>query len=324
MSPTSLSVVAIVDPGNLSTDYYFEWGLTSDYGERSASGPVGACSSTNISQTISGLLPNTSYYVAVVATNVVGSGDATLKASTDPPSPAPVTVTLRIPKKVYRLPSLLGAPSDVAIRIGGSVSGGFSTSLPVTLLGKSGFSQRYVDASFAYPSPRGFFDFSDATVNANTVFRATYPRGPSVSRPVSVMVEPGIRVGAAREDPSTVGSSIDVVDVEYAANIGVSDVGGAAVKFRGPIVYFYRRATNSPRFVRFASSRLRGGFDPPSVTAFAHVYDRGASEMFACVQRRIVSNLDRAFYNSQCGRSSLSSAAAASMRESGHRPYPAA
>jgi peptidoglycan hydrolase-like protein with peptidoglycan-binding domain len=63
-----------VDPNGVDTTYYFEYGTTSTYGSTTATTDAGSgTSSVDVTATISGLLPDTTYAFALVATNASGS-----------------------------------------------------------------------------------------------------------------------------------------------------------------------------------------------------------------------------------------------------------
>lgn len=80
LSPTAIgeagaTLVSSVNPGGLATNYYFEYGTTTDYGAKVPSSPGSAGSSHETGQptaTVSGLKPNTSYHYRVVAGNADG------------------------------------------------------------------------------------------------------------------------------------------------------------------------------------------------------------------------------------------------------------
>jgi hypothetical protein len=93
-----------VNPNGLTTTVHFEYGLDSSlrgpgatgvvYDQRTAEQAVGGDSANHsVSATATGLLPNATYHVRVVATNAAGQaagGDQTFKTATDPPPGPPV------------------------------------------------------------------------------------------------------------------------------------------------------------------------------------------------------------------------------------------
>lgn len=71
---TTAKFNASVNPNGISTSYYFEWGETDSYGNTTNSENIG--NSTNnvvVSQTIDGLIPNTTYHYRVIAQNNDGT-----------------------------------------------------------------------------------------------------------------------------------------------------------------------------------------------------------------------------------------------------------
>ncbi|HUB75530.1 MAG TPA: hypothetical protein VL977_00670, partial [Solirubrobacteraceae bacterium] len=71
---TTVTFSGVVTPGGLSTSYYFEYGTTSAYGERTAVQTAGGDSgSVSVSASATGLEPNRTYVFALVASNSLGS-----------------------------------------------------------------------------------------------------------------------------------------------------------------------------------------------------------------------------------------------------------
>ncbi len=86
---TSATLNALVGPNNLSTDARFEYGTTTSFGTQTALQNLGnGSTSVAMTQNLTGLLPNTTYYFRIVAGNSGGSvqGDAlTFTTLADPP-----------------------------------------------------------------------------------------------------------------------------------------------------------------------------------------------------------------------------------------------
>jgi hypothetical protein len=77
VSQTSETLSGTVDPGDLDTTYYFEWGTTSSFGSQTATADAGdGTSPVPVTATISGLQPDTTYGFTLVATNADGSSVA--------------------------------------------------------------------------------------------------------------------------------------------------------------------------------------------------------------------------------------------------------
>jgi phosphodiesterase/alkaline phosphatase D-like protein len=74
--PTSASVAGTVDPHGTATKWYFEFGLSTnaDFGSTSAVADTAATSGDdNVTATLAGLSPATSYHYRLVATNAGGT-----------------------------------------------------------------------------------------------------------------------------------------------------------------------------------------------------------------------------------------------------------
>jgi hypothetical protein len=71
--PDGTTFVGKVDPNRSPTRWYFEWGTTQSYGNRTPEGDAGrGSSSLTVSAVLAGLAPNTTYHVRIVATNAAG------------------------------------------------------------------------------------------------------------------------------------------------------------------------------------------------------------------------------------------------------------
>jgi peptidoglycan hydrolase-like protein with peptidoglycan-binding domain len=67
-----------VDPGGLETSYYFEWGRTASFGERTASQDAGAASAAaSVSRLATGLQPDATYIFRLVAKSSLGTSFGT-------------------------------------------------------------------------------------------------------------------------------------------------------------------------------------------------------------------------------------------------------
>jgi YD repeat-containing protein len=92
MTLHSATLNGTVNPNGLSTTYYFEWGLTTFYGNTTTTQSAGSgLSDAVISASLSGLTSNTLYHYRVVATNSWGTTNGsdmtfTTLADTTPPS----------------------------------------------------------------------------------------------------------------------------------------------------------------------------------------------------------------------------------------------
>ena len=70
----SATLNGTVNPNGASTTYYFEWGLTSSYGNTTSAQSAGSgTSNVAVSADLTGLTPETAYHYRLVATNSVGT-----------------------------------------------------------------------------------------------------------------------------------------------------------------------------------------------------------------------------------------------------------
>jgi hypothetical protein len=83
VTPTNASLVGVINPESGSTEYYFEWGLTTNYGRFTQTNWLTAnlASAQEVSAYINGLQPTTTIHYQVVAINSAGTnygGDQTV------------------------------------------------------------------------------------------------------------------------------------------------------------------------------------------------------------------------------------------------------
>jgi hypothetical protein len=72
--PTSAQLHGTVNPNGGSTTYYFQWGLTTGYGDQHPASRAGSGTSAKaVTQTASHLVPGTIYHYRLVATNQFGT-----------------------------------------------------------------------------------------------------------------------------------------------------------------------------------------------------------------------------------------------------------
>lgn len=91
---TSIVLHGTVNPNGSSTGYFFQWGLTSGYGDASKPASAGSGTRTlSVANAAAGLIPGTAYHYRLVATNQFGTTlgrDRTFKTAGHPP-PGAVT-----------------------------------------------------------------------------------------------------------------------------------------------------------------------------------------------------------------------------------------
>jgi phosphodiesterase/alkaline phosphatase D-like protein len=74
ITTNSATLTGTVNPNGLATTVYFQWGTSTSYGNSTPSQSIGSGTSTvNVSANLSGLLPNTTYYYRIVASNSAGT-----------------------------------------------------------------------------------------------------------------------------------------------------------------------------------------------------------------------------------------------------------
>ncbi len=89
ITPTQATLNGTVNPNACATTGWFEWGTTTSYGQTTAGQPVGSgTTAVAISQTLTGLVPNTTYHYRAVGQNSVSSSfgaDQTFTTLAQPP-----------------------------------------------------------------------------------------------------------------------------------------------------------------------------------------------------------------------------------------------
>ena len=74
VTATSATVNGRIFSENVATTYYFEYGTTAGYGSRTPDdGPVKGNAGKEVSATLTGLSPSTTYHVRAVASNAAGA-----------------------------------------------------------------------------------------------------------------------------------------------------------------------------------------------------------------------------------------------------------
>jgi phosphodiesterase/alkaline phosphatase D-like protein len=83
-----------VNPNGNATTYFFQWGLTTEYGVNSVAHSAGhGTKSVAVSTTATGLIPGTTYHYRLVATNGAGESIGTDRAFTTAGNPPPIVAT---------------------------------------------------------------------------------------------------------------------------------------------------------------------------------------------------------------------------------------
>ena len=132
MTPTTATLAGTVNPNGAVTTYRFDFGTTTAYGQRSpaADAVVGADSAAHaVTQSLTGLLPSTTYHYRLVATSSTGtaySADATFTTLAQPSSLSTTSNPIASPKpKPTPAPPAIGRSA-----VAGVVSGTVLVRLP--------------------------------------------------------------------------------------------------------------------------------------------------------------------------------------------------
>ncbi|HVA19298.1 MAG TPA: plastocyanin/azurin family copper-binding protein [Solirubrobacteraceae bacterium] len=144
---TEATLKGTVNPGGEATEYFFEYGTDTHYGQKTEKATLQASGGSNqgVSATLKGLTPGTEYHFRLVAKNAVGGPingvDRTFKtesppAPKEPPSPTTTTrITPSFPSTTTTAttttpiaalppgPPIVGGPSLAASQHGSSVHG---------------------------------------------------------------------------------------------------------------------------------------------------------------------------------------------------------
>ena len=91
---TGAKLNGAVDPHGASTTAFFEYGTSASYGSKTSSQNVGSgTGATNVSATLTGLAPGTTYHVRLVASNASGASNGSDQTFTTTGPPVPKTGT---------------------------------------------------------------------------------------------------------------------------------------------------------------------------------------------------------------------------------------
>jgi len=187
----SAVLTGTVNPDRGETSYYFQYGLTRDYGGQSAIASVGAGTRpVAVSLPVTGLQPLTAYHYRLVAVNASGA-----EMGADH-----VLLTTKVPLSL----AILAAPSPVsfggAITVQGTLSGTGNGEREVLLQGQPFGAPAFQNVGNPeLTSATGTFSFPVLGLEATTSFRVVTTTNPPVASPVTVAsVAPIVRGHIAR------------------------------------------------------------------------------------------------------------------------------
>ncbi len=187
----SAVLTGTVNPNGSETSYYFQYGLTRDYGAQSAIASVGAGShQVAVSLPIAGLQPLTAYHYRLVAVNTSGA-----EMGADH-----VLLTTKVPLSL----AILAAPSPVSfdgtITVQGTLSGTGNGEREVLLQEQPFGAPAFQNVGNPeLTTPTGTFSFAVFGIQATTTFRVVTATNPPVASPVTVAsVAPIVRSHVAR------------------------------------------------------------------------------------------------------------------------------
>jgi hypothetical protein len=94
VADTSAVLHGVVNPNGKATTYFFQWGLTTEYGVNSVAHSAGHGTKTlAVSTTATGLIPGTTYHYRLVATNGSGESIGADRTFTTAGNPPPIVAT---------------------------------------------------------------------------------------------------------------------------------------------------------------------------------------------------------------------------------------
>jgi hypothetical protein len=177
LSASGATLRGSISPDGIAVNYYFEYGATQVYGERTSTAPLGTGGKTiHVSAKIAGLSAYTTYHVRLVAVGPAGTTNGADRSFTTSKIPLSVTVA------TAPNPSVFGS----SFLVSGSLSGTGNANHPVALQSDpfpyfGGF--KYITAS-ALSNAFGAFSFLVPGLPQNTRLRIAASGSPTAYSPV--------------------------------------------------------------------------------------------------------------------------------------------
>jgi hypothetical protein len=183
LTTSSATLVGSIYPGDEQTTYYFEYGLTSAYGQQSPTTTVAAgTQGVHVSEPITGLTVDTTYHYRLVATNPSGTVDGQQRVFTT--KKIPLTFTLAATPQQ----DLFGNPFSVTGTLAGTGSANHQVVLQANPF-------PYLAGFKAIGTPEltsadGSFSFSVPALSRNSELRVATLEAPPVNSQAIVELVP--------------------------------------------------------------------------------------------------------------------------------------
>ena len=176
---SSAIVFGSVNPQGQATNYVFQYGTTHSYGAQTPLAPAGSGgASVQVSQTLTGLLPLTTYHYRILATNPAGA--TTGKDRTFTTGPVPLSLAIAgVPN-----PVVFGSPFLVEGTLSGTGAGNHEVALQANPFPYVGAFQTVGNPELTNAS--GGFSFPYLNLLENTQLRVVTVGKPEVSSTVLV------------------------------------------------------------------------------------------------------------------------------------------
>ena len=197
IAATSAKLAGSVAPNGQDTTYHFEYGVSTAYGSRTPDGgTVRGNKSKNVSATVNGLLPSTTYHFRLVASNAAGTANGNDATFTTPAAgPNDNTVTIAANPKTIRF----GSPTTVAGRVNGPNNTGKRVELDESAFP---FTSPFKQVATTTSDASGNYTFS-VSPGVNTHYHAVASTSPrSTSPDITVNVRPQVTLKIRDRTPA--------------------------------------------------------------------------------------------------------------------------